>query len=136
VALLLNFVATLTNPTAVHGDFLSPFSRLSFTEKTKAFQLLETDAANLAAAIDGNITEPVRDSISGLIEFLAGALLEFAAFGSFSEFGTFDPTTRTLVATPVGWTQSSYLALAPNNRPVEGWDEFKGYLGGETQATE
>jgi hypothetical protein len=136
VALLLNFVATLTNPTAVHGNFLSPFSRLSFTEKTTAFQLMETDAANLAAAIDGNITEPVRDSISGLIEFLAGALLEFAAFGSFSEFGVFDTKTRTLTATPVGWTQSSYLALAPNNRPVEGWDEFKGYLGGETQATE
>ncbi|HEY1652209.1 MAG TPA: hypothetical protein VGG09_10040 [Acidimicrobiales bacterium] len=136
VALLLNFAATLVDPTAVHGDFLSPFSRLSFTEKTKAFQLLETDAANIAAAIDGNLTEPVRDSISGLIEFLAGSLLEFAAFGSFSEFGKFDATTRTVTATPVGWTLSNYLALAPNNRPVEGWDEFKGYLGGETEASE
>lgn len=136
VALLLNFVATLVDPTAVNGDFLSPFSRLSFTEKTKAFQLMETDAANIAAAIDSNLTEPLRDSISGLIEFLAGALLEFAAFGAFSEFGAFDPTTRTLVATPVGWTLSSYLAQAPNNRPVEGWDEFKGYLGGETKASE
>ncbi|HWD54190.1 MAG TPA: hypothetical protein VG346_03670 [Acidimicrobiales bacterium] len=136
VALLLNFVATLTNPTAVHGTFLSPFARLDFTEKTKAFQLMETDAANLAVAIDGNLTEPVRASISGLIEFLAGALLEFAAFGCFSEFGAFDAQTRTVMATPVGWTLSNYLALAPNNRPVEGWDEFKGYLGGETQASE
>ena len=136
VALLLNFAATLVDPVAINGTFLSPFSRLSFTEKTKAFQLLETEASDVAAAIDGNLTEPVKDSISGLIEFLAGALVEFAAFGSFSEFGVFDATTRTLTATPVGWTLSSYLALAPNNRPVEGWDEFKGYLGGETAASE
>ena len=136
VALLLNFVATLVDPAAINGDFLSPFSRLDFAQKTQAFQLMETDAANIAAAIDSQITEPVRDSISGLIEFLAGALLEFAAFGSYSEFGAFDPTTRTLTATPVGWTLSSYLALAPNNQPVEGWDEFKGYLGNETLAAE
>jgi hypothetical protein len=136
VALLLNFAATLVNPAAVNGAFLSPFSRLSFVEKTSAFELLETDAANVAAMIDGSISEPVKDSISGLIEFLAGALLEFAAFGSFSEFGVFDPSTRTLTGTPVGWTLSQYLALAPGNRPVEGWDEFKGYLGGETVASE
>jgi hypothetical protein len=136
VALLLNFVATLVDATAVNGAFLSPFARLSFRQKTQAFQLMETDAANIAAMIDSKITEPVRDSISGLIEFLAGALLEFSAFGSFSEFGVFDATTRTLTGTPVGWTLSSYLALAPNNQPVEGWDEFQGYLGGETQATE
>jgi hypothetical protein len=136
VALLLNFVATLVDPTALNGHFLSPFARLDFAQKAKAFELMETDAANIAAAIDGKITEPVRDSISGLIEFLAGALLEFAAFGSFSEFGKFDPKTRTLTGTPVGWSLSQYLALAPNNRPVEGWDEFKGYLDGETQASE
>jgi hypothetical protein len=136
VALLLNFVATLVNPAAVNGAFLSPFSRLSFVEKTSAFELMETDAANVAAMIDGSISEPVKDSISGLIEFLAGALLEFAAFGSFSEFGAFDPSTRTLTGTPVGWGLTQYLALAPGNRPVEGWDEFKGYLGGETQASE
>lgn len=135
VALLLNFVATLVNPLAVNGAFLSPFSRLSFEEKTKAFQLMETDAANIAASIDSKLTEPVRNSISGLIEFLAGALLEFCAFGAFNEFGAFDPATRTLTATPVGWTTSRYLALAPNNRPVEGWDEFKGYLDGETKAS-
>ncbi len=136
VALLLNFAATLVDPAAVHGDFLSPFSRLSFAEKTKAFALLETEAADVAAAIDGDLTEPVKDSVSGLIEFLAGALVEFAGFGCFSEFGTFDATTRTVTSTPVGWKLTNYLALAPNNRPVEGWDELKGYLGGETAASE
>jgi hypothetical protein len=136
VALLLNFAASLVDPLAVNGAFLSPFSRLNFSQKAAAFALLETDAASLAAAIDQNISEPVKDSVSGLIEFLAGALLEFAAFGSFGEFGVFNPATRTLTGTPVGWTLSQYLALAPGRQPVEGWDEFKGYLGGETQATE
>ena len=86
--------------------------------------------------IDSKLSEPLKDSISGLLEFLAGALVEFVAFGSFSEFGVFDAATGTLTATPVGWTLTQYLALAPNNRPVEGWDEFKGYLDGETVASE
>jgi hypothetical protein len=131
VALLLNLSATLLQPLALNGLFLSPFSRLTFAEKTSVFELLETEASTVAAMIDSNLTEPAKDSISGLIEFLSGALLEFAAFGSYSEFGVFDASTRTVTSTPVGWTISQYLALAPSNRPVEGWDEFKGYLDGE-----
>ena len=48
----------------------------------------------------------------------------------------FDASTRTVTSTPVGWKLTNYLVLAPNNLPVEGWDEFKGYLGGETEASE
>jgi hypothetical protein len=136
VALLLNFVATLVEPGSAGGQFLSPFSNLSFADKASAFELMETDASNVAAMIDGDISEPAKDSISGLIEFLSGALVEFAAFGSYSEFGVFDAATRSLTGTPVGWRLSQYLALAPGNGPVESWDEFKGYLGGETQASE
>jgi hypothetical protein len=136
VALLLNFLATLVNPAAVNGTFISPFSRLNFTEKTQAFALLEGEASMVAGLIDANLTEPLKDTLSGLLEFLGGALVEFPAFGSFSEFGVFDGATRTLVATPVGWKLTQYLALAPNQRPVEGWDEFKGYLGGIQQVSE
>ena len=136
MALLLNFLATLVNPAAVNGTFLSPFSRLDFTEKTQAFALLEGEASTVAALLDANLTEPLKDSLSGFLEFLAGALVEFAAFGSFSEFGVFDPTTTGLTSTPVGWQLTQYLALAPNQRPVEGWDEFKGYLGGISQVSE
>jgi hypothetical protein len=135
VALLLNFLATLVKPTALNGDFISPFSRLTFAEKTSAFALLEGEASTIAAMIDSKLSEPVKDSISGLLEFLAGALVEFVAFGSFSEFGVFDAAAGTVTSTPVGWTLTQYLALAPNNRPVEGWKEFKGYLDGETAAT-
>jgi hypothetical protein len=135
IALLLNFTATLIKPTSLVGEFLSPFSRLTFSEKTGVFATLEGEAASVAAMIDQNLTQPVQDSISGLIEFVSGALLEFAAFGSYSEFGVFDPTTRTLTSTPVGWTISRYLAVAPSTRPVEGWDEFKGYLGGVSKVS-
>jgi len=135
-ALLLNFLATVIKPAALSGAFLSPFSRLTFTEKTQAFALLEEEASSVAAMIDGSLSEPARDSVSGLLEFLGGALLEFVAFGTYSEFGVFNSSTRTLSKTPVGWTLSQYLVLAPANRPVEGWDEFKGYLGGVTQASE
>jgi hypothetical protein len=136
IALLLNFVATLINPTSLAGEFVSPFSQLSFAEKTSVFATLEGEAAAVAAMIDQSLPQPLQDSISGLIEFVAGALLEFAGFGCYSEFGVFDPTTRTLTSTPVGWTISKYLALAPNTRPVEGWDELKGYLGGVSKASE
>jgi hypothetical protein len=136
VALLLNFLATLVNPAAVNGIFLSPFSRLDFTEKTQAFALLEGEASMVAGVLDANLTEPLKDTLSGLLEFLAGALVEFAAFGSFSEFGMFDSSTNALNGTPVGWQLTQYLALAPNQRPVENWDEFKGYLGGISQVSE
>ena len=135
VALLLNFAATLVQPATLNGTFVSPFARLTFAEKVQVFALLEEDASTVAGLIDANLSEPVHDSISGLIEFLSGALVEFAAFGSYSEFGVYDSATRTLSQTPVGWTQSQYLVLAPSNRPVEGWDEFKGYLGGVTEAS-
>jgi hypothetical protein len=136
VALLLNFLATLIQPAALNGPFISPFSRLTFAEKTQCFALLEGEASTVAAMIDSKLSDPAKDSLSGLFEFLAGALVEFPAFGSYSEFGAFDPTTGSLTATPVGWTLSQYLVSAPDQRPVEGWDELKGYLGGETSATE
>jgi hypothetical protein len=136
IALLLNFLATLVNPAALHGTFISPFSRLSFAEKAKAFSLIEGEASSIAAMVDGNLPEPLKDSVSGLFEFISGALLEFVGFGTYSEFGAIDPATRTLTKTPVGWTISNYLTLAPNHRPVEGWDEFKGYLGNELKAQE
>jgi hypothetical protein len=136
VALLLNFLATLVNPAAINGIFLSPFSRLDFTEKTQAFALLEGEASMVAGLLDANLTEPLKDTLSGLLEFLAGALVEFSAFGSYNEFGVFDPATNGLTATPVGWKLTQYMALAPNQRPVEGWDEFKGYLGGISKVSE
>ena len=135
VALLLNFLASTVDPASITGTFLSPFSNLTFAQKASVFELLEVDSVSVAQMIDGNLPEPLKDSLSGLLAFLAGALLEFSAFGSYSEFGAFDPTTRQLTGVPVGWRTSNYL-VDTNFVPVEGWDEFQGYIGNIRQVSE
>jgi hypothetical protein len=135
VALLLNFLASIVKPTSIVGPFLSPFSNLSFADKAKVFALLEEDSASVARMIDGNLPQPLKDSLSGLLAFLAGALLEFAAFGAYSEFGAFNPTTRQLTGVPVGWRTSNYL-VGTGFVPDEGWNDFLGYFDNEQQASE
>jgi hypothetical protein len=127
VALLLNLVATQVNPAAVSGPFLSPFARLSFAEKAKAFELIEGPNADLVAALDVNLPEPLRGSVSGLLKFVGGALLEFAGFGAYNEHAVFDRETKTLTARPVGWTLSDYEGVS------DGWDEFLGYYQDRTE---
>jgi hypothetical protein len=106
VAAILNDVAQQVNPStgaagAAAGPFLSPFARLSFPEKVKVFEVMES-------------LEPLKN--------LAGVLPAVVAFLSYSEAGVFDPQTRTLIRQPVGWTISGYDGIA------DGRDEFKGYL--------
>lgn len=131
VALLLNSLAAQVNPAAVSGAFLSPFARLSFEEKARVFQQLEDPTAALIAAIDGELPEPVKGSVSGLLRFLAGALLEFSAFGTYSEWSTFDLETRYVRTKPVGWQLSGY-----DPGVLDGWDEFRGYYQGRTKVSE
>lgn len=103
IAELLNGVALTVNPESASGDFLSPFANLSFLEKAVVFSVLEGDAS----------FEPFRNLISvlpGLVVFIA-----------FSEAGVFDPSTRSLVAEPVGWSLTAFDGVA------EGRDEFMGY---------
>jgi hypothetical protein len=128
-ALMLNFLATSVNPAASHGQFLSPFARLSWTEKAKAFEMLERPDPDLVAMIDANLSEPLQQSVSGLLRFAAGALLEFAGFGTYSEYGTWDAASRTTKKRPVGWDISRYQP------GVDGWDELKGYYQGRKKAT-
>lgn len=135
VALFLNFMATVVDPAAANGTFLSPFARLSFPQKVAVFQMLEEHTSKVASLFDGNLPEPLKSSLSGLIKFLAGALLEFAAFGSYSEFGAFDTNSGELSGVPVGWKLSHYLT-ATNFQPPEGWDEFLGYYRNVSKVTE
>jgi hypothetical protein len=130
IALLLNVLATQVNPAAVSGPFLSPFSRLSFEEKAKAFELLEGPDAQLVAALDNEVPEPLRGTVSGLMQFVGGALLEFSAFGTYCEWAKFDPKTLSVTDTPVGWKISGYDVGA-----VDGWDEFKGYYQGRRKVS-
>lgn len=124
VALLLNYVATVVDPASLHGAFLSPFSRLSFAGKAHAMEMLETTQSGLVALLDAQVPEPLRSSVSGLLQFLGGALHEFAAFGNFGESQKFDPRTRTLRGRPVGWQLTGFL---PDGQTGDGWDDFLGY---------
>jgi hypothetical protein len=130
VAMMLNFLATTVNPAAVNGPFLSPFARLSYAEKASAWQMLEGPDSDLLALLDGSAPAPFRDSLSGLLKFVGGALLEFGAFGSYNEWSKFDPRTRTLTGRPVGWELTGFQP----HGPVEGWNEFIGYYQGRIQA--
>jgi hypothetical protein len=127
VALLLNLVATQVNPLAVNGLFLSPFARLSFADKAAAFALIEGADADLVSLLDTELPEPLHESVSGLLRFVGGALLEFPSFGSYGERSVFDPATRQLTATPVGWTLTGYGGVS------DGWDELIGYYQGRTE---
>ena len=124
VALILNYVATLTNPASLHGAFLSPFARLSFADKARAMSMIEVSQSQLVAIIDARVPQPFQASVSGLLQFLGGALHEFAAFGSLGESQKFRPRSRTLSGRPVGWQLTGFL---PDGRTGDGWDDLLGY---------
>lgn len=129
-ALAMNQLAVATNPASLAGEFTSPFANLSWDDKVVAWEMFEQANPDLVNTIDGALPEPQTESVSGVVRFAAGALLEFSAFGTYSEYSTFDPATRTLTGRPVGWTLSSFQP----DGPVNGWDEFKGYFQGRKKA--
>jgi hypothetical protein len=133
VALLLNYVATVVQPASLHGAFLSPFARLSFAQKAHAMQQIETTQSQLVALLDSRLPQPLQSSVSGLLQFLGGALHEFAAFGCFGESQRFDPATRTVTARPVGWQLTGFL---PDDQPGEGWPDLLGYYQNRREVTD
>lgn len=134
IALVLNTQAVRVDPSSAVGttpSLLSPFARLSFAKKAAVFELLEGPDAELVKLLDSGLPEPFTGSISGLLQFVAGALLEFSAFGTFSEWTTFDPEKLGVTSRPIGWDLAKY-----DPGSVEGWDEFKGYYQGRKKVSE
>lgn len=128
-AMVINLAASAVRPDAVTaGTFLSPFANLDFDGKMDSWQYLEEDTTALLAQLDGDLPEPLARSLSGLVAFAAGALVEFAAFGSYSEWGVFDAQTGTATRRPPGWEMSNYLP--GRSTPVDGHDELIGYYRG------
>jgi hypothetical protein len=129
IALMLNFLATQVRPTSIAGPIpTSPFANLSFDDKAKAFEALEATDAELLATLDSNAPEPLKDSLSGLLKFVGGALQEFGTYLSYGEWGVFDPKTKTVSKRPVGWDLSNYMP--GRTTPADGWNEFLGYFEG------
>lgn len=125
VTLLLNFLALQVNPATKSGRFVSPFCRLSYAEKAKAFSLLEGPDSDLVAVVDGEVPEPMRESVSGVGKYLGGSLISFTTFGAYCEWATFDPGTKSVGSEPVGWRNSGY-----DPGVLDGWDDMQGYYQG------
>jgi hypothetical protein len=129
IAMMLNFLATQVNPGSLAGPFpTSPFANLSYDDKARAFDALENGDAQLLAALDDGAPQPLKDSLSGLLKFVGGALQEFGAYLSYGEGGVFDKQTKTVSERPVGWELSNYMP--GRTTPADGWDEFLGYFEG------
>ena len=129
VGLLLNLVATLVNPASATGDFLSPFARLSLGHKAVVVSLLEDPDSPVFASIGSQFPPPLGAMVTGMVLYLVGAgIMSVGTFGTYSEWSTFDPATRTLTGRPVGWEISGF-------RPgvLDGWDDFRGYYRGRTK---
>ncbi|MPZ94297.1 MAG: hypothetical protein GEU96_05115 [Propionibacteriales bacterium] len=129
VAGMLNLLATRVNPLSVNGLFLSPFSRLTYADKARVFELVERTDSDLVALLDAEFPEPLKNSVSGLLKFVGGALIEFATFGAYTEYAVFDKRSKQLTGRPVGWSLTGYQP----DGPVEGWDDFIGYYQGRTE---
>lgn len=129
VALFLNYLATSVRPTAVAGPFpASPFANLGFSEKLEAWRRLEQDHPQLLGLVDAKLSEPARESLSGLLKLLGSALPTFTAFAAFSEYEAFDRTLRRATHRPIGWHISNFAR--GRSTPANGWNEFKGYHKG------
>src|SRR5262249_6244110 len=129
VGLLLTLVATLVTPASATGAFMSPFARLALGEKAAVASLLEDPNSPVLASLGSQFPPPLDTIVPGLVLYLMGAaLLSFGGFGTYSEWSTFDPVTRTLTGRPVGWEISRYQPGV-----LAGWDDFKGYYQGRTK---
>jgi hypothetical protein len=102
VAAILNGLAVSVN-SSPSGTFLSPFARLGFAEKAEVFEIMDA---------------------TDTLQPLGGILPPFIAFFCYSEAGAFDPATRSITGSPLGWQLSSYQGVA------DGRDEFLGYFKG------
>jgi len=123
VALFLNFLATMVQSSSLVGPFpASPFANLSSAKKAEAFRTLEQDTASVVARVDTNLSEPARQTLSGVLAFLAGAL-------SSSPLSARTPNGARSIRHPGRQRRPGGLAplrLSVRDRlcPVNGWDEF------------
>jgi len=122
-SLILNITATIVNPLTINGGHISPFSRLTMSEKAQVFQRLETGQPSISDLIGGKLSAQENAFLPDLMATFIRSLLQLATFGSMSEWHALDKNTKTLNQIPIGWQLSNYLP----NGPVEGHDDLLGY---------
>lgn len=133
IALTLNFEASQVDPASVAGPFpASPFANLTVANKAKVFDNLERAQTDLVAVLDANAPEPMKGEVSGLLKYVGGTLLEFAAFTPYTEWGVFDRAQNRATSRPVGWEISRYLP--GRTAPVDGRADLLGYYKGHREA--
>src|SRR5215213_9978330 len=126
LALLMNFAATQVRPSSVVGPIpSSPFANLTWSEKGLAFERIEQADPAIVALIDANAPQPLKEGASGLLRFVGNAMLVFAPFAGYSEYGVFDRSTLRATRRPIGWDLSRYMP--GRTTPADGWPEFLGY---------
>jgi len=130
IAMYFNLAATLVDPTSLVGPFVSPFANLAWEDKGAAFAMIEGQHADLVQALDSHLTAPLDESVSGLLHFVPGALLEFIGFGTYSEFHQLDRSADPLrlQGRPVGWELTGFQEGML--QAGHGWDELIGYHKG------
>lgn len=128
VALLINLAATRVAGT-IDGPFPSPFANLTWEQKAKVFEELESESSWLKRAITLNIPDrDFREATPGVLSSLVSFMLRIAGFGSYCEFAVYNPETREVAQRPLGWVLSQY---APDAPPTSiGSDDFIGYYQG------
>jgi len=103
VTAILNNLAQVVNPSATN-PFGSPYANLKYPEKVDVLKIMDsTDALK---------------SLGGVLPLLVAALC-------YSDAGTFDPATRSLTGTPVGWTISNYSGVSDGRDEVQGYFESR-----------
>ncbi|MFW5825817.1 MAG: hypothetical protein ACOCVV_12745 [Marinobacter sp.] len=128
VTLLINLAATRVAG-SVDGPFPSPFANLTWEQKARVFEELESQNSWLRRAIIWGIRDwTYREAAPGVMTSLVSFVLRIAGFGSYCEFAVFDPESREVAERPLGWVLSQYAPEAPPSGI--GSDDFIGYYQG------
>jgi hypothetical protein len=135
IVAVINGLSLTVRPASATGEHAAPFARLSWEDKAEVWRRYEHEVPALLEPPVWQLETPLLrvaaelgETLGGIIEYAAGVTLPLAAFFAYSEALVYDRGNDEMTARPVGWDLANYL---PGRlRPVDGWDEFRGYYQG------
>ena len=123
-------LATRVNPAAINGAFLSPFSRLTWAEKAKAWEMFEDADPDLVAAID---SEPARARDRDRVGRAARSR-PAPCSSSAASARTASTPRSTRGDAQADRPNRSAMRISKYTPAAAGWDDFKGYWKGRKEA--